>query len=227
MATRLRWGSCTRAWTCASFTDVAGLDLNRALSRAWVRPLVLWACSLPLVGLVWAVVQNILGANPAEALIRSLGDWTLRLLCLTLAITPVRRATGWTALARWRRGLGLWVFAYATCHLLAYTLFDMGWDLPAVLGDVGQRPFILVGVLGFVLLVPLALTSFNAAVRWLGGRRWQLLHRLVYAVAVLALVHFYWMRAGKNNFVEVHLYTAVLAVLGVWRLRLRRVTNVP
>lgn len=206
---------------------MAGGRINRWLAQGWVRPLVWGACSAPLLGLVWAAWQNTLGANPAEALIRSLGDWTLRLLCLTLAVTPLRRSTGWTALARWRRGLGLWTFAYGVCHLLAYTLFDMGLDPASVWADVRQRPFIWAGVSAWVLLLPLAFTSFNAAIRWLGARRWQALHRVVYVVAVLALLHFYWMRAGKNNFAEVHVYAMLLALLGAWRLYLRRATNVP
>lgn len=198
---------------------------NRWLAHPWARPLVLLGCGLPLAGMVWGAVYNTLGANPAEALIRSLGDWTMRLLCLTLTITPLRRSTGWTALARWRRGLGLWTFAYAVCHLVAYVLFDMGLDLTAVWADMVQRPFILVGVLAWLLLLPLALTSFNTAIRWLGARRWQALHRVVYLVAVLALVHFYWMRAGKNHFAEVHIYTTVLVGLAVWRVYLRRAAN--
>lgn len=197
------------------------------MAGPWVKLGVLLACGLPLAGLFWGAWQDTLGANPAEALIRSLGDWTLRLLCLTLAVTPLRRSLGWTFLARWRRGLGLWTFAYAVCHLLAYVVFDMGLDLPAVLDDVGQRPFIWVGMLALTLLCPLALTSFNAAIRWMGARRWQILHRLVYGIAALALLHFYWMRAGKNHFAEVHVYTSVLLALGGWRLYLRRAAAAP
>ncbi|MEY2683721.1 MAG: hypothetical protein RJA09_865 [Pseudomonadota bacterium] len=200
---------------------------NRWLARPSVKTVFLGLCSVPLWCLVWSATQGGLGANPAEALIRSLGDWTLRFLCLTLAITPLRRSGGWTGLAAWRRGLGLWAFVYALCHATAYTLFDMGLDMAAVVADVAQRPFILVGLLAFTLMLPLALTSFNAAIRWMGGRRWQVVHRLVYLVAVLALLHFYWMRSGKNNYTEVHIYSAVLGGLGLWRLYLKRATNTP
>jgi sulfoxide reductase heme-binding subunit YedZ len=172
---------------------------------------------LPAIWLISAGFADRLGANPAEALIRGLGDWTLRLLCLTLAVTPVRKAFHWHALARWRRGLGLWTFVYACLHLLAYAWLDMGGVPEDILRDVAQRPFIMVGMLGWALLLPLALTSFNAAIRWLGSERWQLLHRLVYVVAALALLHFFWMRAGKNHFGEVAIYAAILGGLMVWR----------
>jgi sulfoxide reductase heme-binding subunit YedZ len=154
-----------------------------------------------------------LGPNPAEALIRGLGDWTLRLLLLTLAITPLRRLLQQPWLARWRRGLGLWTAAYASQHALAYVWLDMGLDGAQLLADVLQRPFITVGTLALLGLWALAGTSFQRAMRWLGGARWQRLHRLVYAIAVLGVVHFYWMRAGKNDLAEVHWYTAALALL--------------
>lgn len=188
------------------------------LQAPWVKPLVLLACGLPLVFLVHAAFTDRLGANPAEALIRSLGDWTLRFLWITLAVTPLRRALGWPALVRWRRGLGLWAFAYGVLHLLSYVWLDMGLDVGEVVADVAKRPFILVGMLAMASMLPLALTSFNRAVRWMGGRRWQQLHRLVYGVALLALLHFYWMRSGKRLFTEVHVYAAILAVLLGWRI---------
>ena len=188
----------------------------------WLRaakPWVLLALAGPAIWLWGMALADRLGANPAEALIRGLGDWTLRLLCLTLAITPLRRWTGWAALASWRRGLGLWTFAYALLHLLAYAWLDQGGDALAVLRDVAERPFILVGMLAVVLLLPLAATSFDAAMRWLGARRWRALHRAVYAVAGLAILHFFWMRSGKALYGDVIAYAAVLAVLLGWRVR--------
>jgi sulfoxide reductase heme-binding subunit YedZ len=122
------------------------------------------------------------------------------------------------ALARFRRMVGLYVYFYAALHLLAYSWFDMGFELGDIAKDIAKRPFVLVGFTAFVLLTPLALTSFNRAIRALGGRRWQLLHRLVYAIAVLAVVHFFWMRAGKNNFAEVAVYAVILGSLLGWRL---------
>ncbi len=177
------------------------------------KPVLHGLCLLPLAWLVYAAVFGHLGANPAEALIRSLGDWTLRLLCLTLAVTPLRQWLGQPALARFRRMLGVYTFFYALLHLLSYSGFDMGFDWPAIVRDVAKRPFILVGMATFALLLLLAATSFNRAIRWLGARQWQRLHRSVYLIALLALLHFFWMRAGKNDFDEVALYAAIIAVL--------------
>lgn len=195
--------------------------------RAALRhPLAWWGVlALGLLPLAWLILQTLrdqLGANPAEALIRSTGDWTLRALCLVLAVTPLRQLLGWPELLRFRRMLGLLVFGYASVHLLCYAWFDMGFDLKDTVQDIVQRPFILVGFSAFVLLLALAATSFNRAVRWLGGRRWQLLHRSVYAVALLAVLHFWWMRAGKQDFNEVLVYAAILAALLGWRLRRQR-----
>ena len=187
------------------------------LLRAWVKPLVFVACLAPLAWLVVAAASNALGANPAEALIRGLGEWALRFLCLALAVTPLRQLTGQPALARLRRMVGLWAFAYALLHLLAYAWLDRGLEWSELLADIAQRPFILVGTLAWGLLLLLALTSFDAAIRWLGGKRWRALHRAVYLVAPLALLHFYWMRAGKRNWLEVGVYALVLGLLLGWR----------
>lgn len=192
--------------------------VNRWLSHRAAKPLGFVLATLPFVWLVWAAFSNQLGANPAEALIRSLGDWTLRFLVLVLAITPLRVTAGWPALARLRRMVGLFVFFYASMHLLAYALFDMGFDVAGIAADVIKRPFILVGFLGWVLLLALAATSFNRAIRAMGAKRWQMLHRAVYLIAGLAVLHFFWMRAGKNNFAEVGVYAAVLGSLLAWRV---------
>ena len=151
-------------------------------------------------------------------MIRGTGDWTLRFLCITLAVTPLRQLAGWPALARLRRMLGLFAFFYASCHVLSWSWLDMGLEPEAMLKDIAKRPFILVGTLAALLLVPLAATSFNRAIRALGAARWQALHRTVYAIVLLGLLHFFWMRAGKNDFAEVGVYAAVLATLLGWRL---------
>lgn len=182
------------------------------------KPLVFALCALPCAWLLFAALTDGLGANPAEALIRATGDWTLRALCLVLAVTPLRVLTGTPALARFRRMLGLWVFCYALLHFVCYAVLDQGLDVPAILRDVVKRPFILVGSLALVLLTLLAATSTQRAMRALGGRRWQALHRAVYAVAALALLHFFWMRAGKRNFAEVAVYALILGLLLGWRL---------
>lgn len=159
-----------------------------------------------------------LGANPAEALIRATGDWTLRFLCIVLAVTPWRVITKTPALARFRRMLGLFVYFYVLLHLLSYSVFDMGFELIDISRDIAKRPFILVGFSAFLLLTPLALTSFNRAIKALGAKRWQRLHQLIYAVAGLAVLHFFWMREGKNNFAEVLVYASVLGLLLGWRV---------
>ncbi len=186
------------------------------LHRA-VRPCLVVVCSLPALQLLFKAMLDQLGPNPAEALIRGTGDWTLRWLCVVLAVTPVRIVFHLPALARLRRTLGLTVFAYAVLHLLCYAWLDMGLDGSDIAQDIAKRPFILVGFVSWLVLLALAATSFNAAVRWLGGRRWQWLHRAVYLVAPLAILHFYWMRAGKHNFTDVVMYALVLAALLGWR----------
>jgi len=192
--------------------------VNRWLLHPAAKPVVFVVACLPFIWLVWAAFSNQLGANPAEALIRSLGDWNIRFLVLVLLVTPLRTIAGWPAMARLRRMLGLFVFFYATMHLLAYAWFDQGFVWGAVVADIAKRPFILVGMLAWSMLLLLALTSFNKAIRWLGARRWQWLHRLVYAVAGLAVLHFFWMRSGKNDFAEVAIYAALFAALLGWRL---------
>ncbi|WP_291216356.1 sulfite oxidase heme-binding subunit YedZ [Hydrogenophaga sp.] len=196
----------------------AGSRINRWLGHSATKPVGVALALLPLAWLVWAAFTDQLGANPAEALIRSLGDWTIRFLVLVLAITPLRTVTGWVALARLRRMVGLFVFFYACLHLLAYAWFDMEFSVPAVVDDVIKRPFILVGFLGWLLLLVLAATSFNRAIRAMGAQRWQLLHRAVYAIAGLAVLHFFWMRSGKNDFTEVAVYAGLFSALLGWRL---------
>ena len=196
--------------------------MSRTRRPLWLhpaaKPLLFAASLLPVAWLFYGAVANQLGANPAEYLIRSLGDWTLRFLCLTLAVTPLRVVANQPALVRFRRMLGLFTYFYAFLHLLGYAWFDMGLDVAEIAKDIAKRPFILVGFAAFVLLAPLAATSFNRAIRALGAARWQALHRAVYAVAGLAILHFFWMRAGNNDFAEVAVYAAILAVLLGWRL---------
>lgn len=190
------------------------------LLKPWAKPWVAAFVLSPLAFLLYAALfdERLLGPNPAEALVRDTGELALRYLCVTLAITPLRVLTNTPQLARFRRLMGLVTYTYAVCHVLAYSWLDMSFELADILEDIPKRPFILVGVLAFVLLTPLALTSFNAAIQALGAKRWQLLHRAIYAIAGLSVLHFFWMRAGKQNFAEVSVYAAVLAVLLGWRL---------
>ncbi len=194
------------------------MRVKALLLYRFAKPVVFGLSLLPFCWLFYAAVFNQLGANPAEALVRAMGDWTLRFLCLVLAVTPLRTMTGTPALARFRRMLGLFVYFYVLLHLLSYSWFDMGFDVADIARDIAKRPFILVGFSAFVLLTALALTSFNRAIKALGGRRWQLLHRLIYVIAGLAVLHFFWMRSGKNDFAEVLVYAAILGVLLGWRL---------
>lgn len=190
----------------------------RALLHPAAKPLVFVLSLLPFAWLFYAAFTDNLGANPAESLIRSTGDWTLRFLCITLAVTPLRVLANLPTLQRFRRMLGLFTFFYAVLHLLGYAVFDQGLDVAEIAKDIAKRPFILVGFSAFLLLVPLAATSFNRAVKAMGAKRWQALHKAVYVIAPLAILHFFWMRAGKNDFAEVALYAAILGVLLGWRV---------
>ena len=194
-------------------------SVKQALLHAAAKPLVFILCLLPFAWLLYGALTNQLGANPAEALIRSTGDWTLRFLCVVLAVTPLRTLTNTPALARFRRMLGLFVYFYVVLHLLSYSWFDMEFNLADIVKDIIKRPFILVGFTAFVLLTPLAATSFNRAIKALGAKRWQLLHKLVYLIAGLGILHFFWMRSGKNDFAEVFVYAVVLALLMGWRIQ--------
>ena len=167
---------------------------------------------LPLLINVWLAAQDRLGANPIETLTRSSGDWALYFLALTLAITPLRRLSGQYWLQALRRMLGLFAFSYACLHFTTFIWFDHFFDLGEIGRDVWKRPFITVGFAALLLLIPLAVTSTNAMQRRL-GRRWSQLHRLVYGVALLALLHFWWMRAGKQNFAEPILMGVIIMIL--------------
>ena len=175
---------------------------------------------VPLVRLVVLGALDALTANPVEFVQRSIGTWALAMLCITLAVTPLRRLSGWSSLMRLRRMLGLFAFFYACLHLLAYAWLDQWFDWSAIVDDVLERPFITVGLTAFVLLIPLAATSTNAMMRRL-GRRWQELHRLVYAIAVLAVLHYWWHKAGKNDFAAPLAWALVVAGLFSMRLAWR------
>jgi len=195
------------------------ISRHKALLHPAAKPILFVLCLLPFVWLLYSALTNQLGANPAEALIRATGDWTLRFVCMVLAVTPLRSLSNTPALARFRRMFGLFVYFYVMLHLLSYSWFDMGFDVLDIAKDIAKRPFILVGFLAFLLLTPLAATSLNAAIKAMGAKRWQLLHKLVYLISGLGLLHFFWMRSGKNDFAEVFLYAAIIALLLGWRVR--------
>ncbi|MBC7919025.1 MAG: sulfoxide reductase heme-binding subunit YedZ [Rhodoferax sp.] len=201
--------------------------INHWLLSAWAKPVLFVFALLPFAWLVFAAFTDNLGANPAEALVRSTGDWTLRMLCVVLTVTPLRVIAKLPALARMRRMLGLFVYFYVCLHLFSYAWFDMGLEVEEIAKDIAKRPFILVGFSAFVLLTLLAATSFNRAIRLLGSKRWQALHRLVYAVAALGVLHFFWMRAGKNDFAEVAIYAGIVTLLLGWRVFQRHKKKMP
>ncbi|WP_020166150.1 sulfite oxidase heme-binding subunit YedZ [Methyloversatilis discipulorum] len=191
---------------------------------AWIWRAVWAACLLPLMLLVAGGLRDALGANPIEHITRATGDWTLRLLLLTLAVTPLRQLTGWHWLVRLRRTLGLYAFFYGSLHLATYVWLDQFFDWPGIVADIVKRPFVTLGFAAFVLMLPLAITSTNGMIRRLGGRSWQRLHRAVYAVGVLGVAHYWWL--VKKDLTEPITYAFVLATLFALRLwhgrRMRR-----
>lgn len=183
-----------------------------------IKRIVFLASLLPLARLVAYGFTDRLGANPIEFITRSTGDWTLYFLCLTLAVTPLRRISNWNWLIKLRRMLGLFAFFYAVLHFTTFLWFDHFFEINEMLKDVVKRPFILVGFIAFVLLIPLAATSTNGMIRRLGGKRWQWLHRLIYLIGPLGILHYWWMKAGKNDFEQPILFGTIMGVLLLTRV---------
>jgi sulfoxide reductase heme-binding subunit YedZ len=186
------------------------------LSSKWTKVLVFLACLVPFGVLIWQALTGNLGPNPVETLQHTTGDWTLRFLVITLSISPLRRLLKLPELIRFRRMLGLFAFFYVCLHFLTYLGPDQNFSLAAMGKDVYKRPFVTVGFTGFVLLIPLALTSTAVSIRRLGGRRWQMLHRLIYISAVCGVIHYYWL--VKSAVLRPLTYAAIVAVLLLWRL---------
>jgi sulfoxide reductase heme-binding subunit YedZ len=219
------------AWTCAATIDVKA-DLRARIRSVgeprFFRAFLVVACSLPAAYAIAGVASDILrrtryfGSNPISAVEHFLGQWTLGLLVATLCVTPARQLLGWNWLGRQRRTLGLFAFAYVTLHWLAYALLDVQLDGALLLEDLTDRPYIMVGMGGLSLLLPLALTSTQGWIRRLGGRRWSQLHRLVYPAAVLGVVH-YWMavKADIQGPLLFALAFATLFIHRLWRWRRR------
>ena len=181
-------------------------QLTAIKSIAFVLALV------PFFALIYLVATDQL-VEPLQYITRNTGSWTLYFLCITLAVTPLRRLSGWNWLLKLRRMMGLYAFFYALLHFTTFLWFDHFFDVQEMLKDVAKRPFITVGFTAFVLLVPLAVTSTNGMVRRLGGKRWQMLHKLVYVIAPLGILHFWWMRAGKHDFNKPILFGLIVLVL--------------
>jgi sulfoxide reductase heme-binding subunit YedZ len=178
----------------------------------WIKALLFLLALVPFGRMVYLTAAGQL-VEPLEFITRGTGDWTLYFLCITLAVTPLRKLSKWNWLIKLRRMLGLYVFFYAALHFTTFLWFDHFFDVQEMWKDVLKRPFITVGFIGFVLLVPLALTSSNAMVKRLGGKRWQWLHRLVYVIAPIAILHFWWMKAGKHNFTQPIIFGLIVALL--------------
>lgn len=202
------------------------LNVLRAPSGAQItviKVIVFLLCLIPAANLAMGWQNDALGADPIETISRSSGQWTLRFLLISLAVTPLRRYTGLHWLIRLRRMLGLFVFAYASGHLLSYVWLDQSFDWSSIARDILDRPFITVGFSAFVLLIPLAATSNSFALRRLGGRRWQALHRSSYGIAVLGVVHFWWLvKAGVFTPLVYALVLAALLGLRAWWRELER-----
>lgn len=201
---------------------------RRLLRSKAVKPLAFALCLLPFAVLFWRAWSSNLGPNPEQTVIWTTGLWALRLLLLTLAVTPLRKLTGWAELARLRRMLGLFVFFYAALHFTAWLGLVNGFGLDAALRDIAKHPFVLAGMTALALMTPLALTSTNGMIKRLGAQRWQRLHRLVYVVGAVAVFHFWWGKLAKNNTAGPTVYALILALLlglrlfWAWRAARRR-----
>jgi sulfoxide reductase heme-binding subunit YedZ len=198
--------------------------VNRIWNSRFAKPIVFLLCLVPLALLAWRWQANELGINRIETVARFTGNWTLRLLLASLCITPLRRLPGQSGLIRFRRMIGLFAFFYAVLHALHYYAIDVQWNTEIIWEDLQIRRFFIAGMLSLVLMVPLAATSVQAAIRWMGGKRWQLLHRLAYVSAVAGVVHFFWQ--GKAALWTPIYYGIFLGVLlfyriGYWVLRRR------
>lgn len=189
---------------------------TKVLLRRTAKVIVFIVALLPLAYLAYGLYADALGANPVEAVEQGTGKWTLRFLIFTLMITPLRRTTGWNELIKYRRMVGLFVFFYATVHLLIYFSLDVGFSLGDVVHDVIKHPYITMGMLAWLTLVPLAITSTRGWMRRIGGKRWARLHRLIYVTAIAASIHFLW--AVKKDISEPLAYVVIFAVLLAYRL---------
>ena len=190
--------------------------MRRFLASKWAKVAVFVLSAWPLLFIVWRTVRGELTANPVEFYQHQTGDWTLRFLVFTLCITPFRKILNLPELIRFRRMLGLFAFFYVCLHFLTYLGPDQSFSLSGMLKDVAKRPFITVGFLAFVLLIPLALTSTAGWIRRLGGKRWQMLHRAIYFAAALGVVHYYWL--VKSDIRKPAFYGALVGILLAWRI---------
>ncbi len=190
--------------------------MNSILTSRWTKVVLFLVCLVPLGILIWEAFTGGLGANPTQFMEHATGDWTLRFVAITLSITPLRKLLKQPQLIRFRRMLGLFAFFYGCCHFSIYLTFDQVFNLHGIWADIAKRRYITVGFTGFVLMIPLAITSTAGWIRRLGGKRWALLHRAIYATAVAGVIHFWWLVKS-----DIHLpleYAVVMAILLGWRV---------
>jgi methionine sulfoxide reductase heme-binding subunit len=185
-------------------------------SLAWLKAVIFLLALMPLTKLGLQGYHNALGANPIEKITRTTGYWTLVFLFITLSVTPLRRLSGWQWLVRLRRMLGLFAFFYGTLHFLTYLVLDQFFDWDGIVRDILKRPYITVGFPSFLLMLPLAVTSTNAMIRRLGGKRWQRLHRLVYVCSIGGVAHFWWL--VKKDLSNPIIFAVLLSVLLAYRV---------
>lgn len=203
-----------RVWICGSTSNEP--FLRKILTSKWTKVVVFCLCLLPIALLVWRGFHGDLTANPSEFLEHRTGDWTLRFVVITLSITPLRKILGLPELIRFRRMVGLFAFFYGSMHFTAWICFDKFFDWPAMWADVHKRRYITVGATGFVLMIPLAITSTAGWIRRLGGKRWHRLHQAIYITAIAGIVHYYWqVKSDVRKPIE---YALLVALLLSWRL---------
>ncbi len=205
-----------RAWTCASIFEGAA-PLNSFLTSKWTKAALFLLCLVPLGDLVWRGLHDEMGADPVTFITHRTGEWTLRFLVLTLAISPLRKIPRLSLLIRFRRMLGLFAFFYVCLHFTTWIWLDHSFAWAEMWKDIHKRPYITAGFTGFVLLIPLALTSTAGWIRRLGGRRWQMLHRAIYAAAIAGVIHYYWL--VKSDVRQPLAYVFLVTILLAWRLR--------
>ena len=193
--------------------------LKQALKTAYAKPILFALCLVPLAVLVWRGFEGNLGANPVETITHETGEWALRFLLITLAITPIRNWTGNTAVIRFRRMLGLYVFFYAFCHFLVWFIADHSFDFSEMLEDIIDRPYITLGFSALVIMIPLAVTSNQKMIRYLGATRWKSLHKLTYLATILAIFHLIWL--VKADYLEAGIYAVIAIFLLLQRLKLK------
>jgi methionine sulfoxide reductase heme-binding subunit len=221
----MKSGSCMQAWISTKIFDAMTLKNLDKTTLARIKAVVFLLALIPLARLGIKAYLDMLGANPIEKITRVTGYWTLALLLISLSITPLRRILGWQWLVRLRRMLSLFAFFYACLHLLTYLVLDQFFDWESILKDIIKRPYITVGFPTFLLMIPMAVTSTDAMIRRLGGKRWRLLHRLVYLCAVGGVVHYWWLvKKDLTNPITFAIWLGLL--LGIrlfyWLRSLRR-----